>query len=92
MYVVVCQTDENKEDQTYISRGSLSRVLMDNWDGALIAANSRGGAALIGPGVVGESGRGVEVLAGRVGGVHIAPPGSCAVHCLTVTLHLWGRE
>ena len=45
------------------------------------------GAGLVGPGVVGEPGGEPLVLAGRAEGlVDVAPPGSGAVHTLTVAL------
>ena len=46
-----------------------------------------GGTGLVGPGVVGEPAGGDEVLAGGVGGVHIAPLGPGTVHGHTVSLH-----
>ena len=56
-------------------------------DGAERGALGGGGTGLVGPGVVGEPAGGDEVLAGGVGGVHIAPLGPGTVHGHTVSLH-----
>ena len=60
---------------------------VDTNHGAEGRALGGGGAGLIGPGVVGEPLGGDEVLAGGVGGVHIAPLSPGAVHSQTVALH-----